>query len=71
MDSQFIILAGMIETAIYINNHYYKRKLKKIKKALFFKYKKTIPKIPYYRLILMELGSIKKVKYGNIREKLK
>ena len=57
--------------AIHINNHYYKRKFEKIKKVLFFEYKKIISKTPYYKLIPMELGSIKKVKHNNIREELK
>ena len=61
----------MIETAIYINNHYYKRKFEKTEKVLFFKYKKTILRVSYYGLILMELGFTRKVKYGNTREKLK
>ena len=72
MDSQPTILAEIIEMAIYINNYYYKRKFEKTGgKSLFFEYKKIIPKTPYYRLIPIELGSIKKVKYGNIREELK
>ena len=58
--------------AIYINNYYYERKFEKIGgKLLFFKYKKIIPRASYYGSMLMELGSIRKVRYSNIREELK
>ena len=71
MDSQPIILIGMIKTAIYIDNCYYKRKFKKIKKVLFFGYKKIISRTPYYKPIPMKLNSTRKIKYNNIKKKLK
>ena len=58
--------------AIYINNYYYKRKLKKIReKLLFFKYKKIIFRAPYYKLISIKLNSTRRIRYGNTKEKLK
>ena len=57
---------------IYIDNHYYKRKLEKTGgKLLFFKYKKMILKAPYYGPMLMKLGFTRKVKHSNIKKKLK
>ena len=65
-------MIGIIKTAICINNYYYERKFEKTGgKLLFFKYKKIISKTPYYGPILMELNFIKKIKYSNIKEKLK
>ena len=72
MDSQPTILAEIIKIIIYINNYYYKRKFKKIGgKSLFFRYKKTIPRAPYYGPMLIKLNFIRKIRYGNIKEKLK
>ena len=72
MDSRPTTLAGMIETAIRIDNRYYERKLEKTGgKPLFFGHKKTIPRAPYYGPMPMELGSTRKVRHGNTREELK
>ena len=72
MNLQSTTLIEMIKIIIYINNYYYERKFKKTgEKLLFFRYKKIIFKTPYYKLMLMELGSIRKVRHDNIREKLK
>ena len=61
----------MIKTVIYIDNYYYKRKFKKTGKVLFFKYKKIILKAPYYGPMSMKLNFIRKIRYGNIKKKLK